>query len=466
MNSWRSLGPADGGISLRYSRYWLNFDAPRDWLVIYDLCRNPLNGNLRNARIELSFSLSAAAYSKSKYADIVPYIMVFALDERCRDLSPPPDTSYTLSDGVAPSLAQLNGMVPSSALPINSTPAYSMTVGVTNAKKVRKRREAEYHAAIKRESAVVAQSVLDKWPDYGSADFREQWLNKSDCDRRLQVYMQSISRNIQLRDHVLQLQSLLQDYESVSTPTPRTMPYVYSAQFVTSSSRAPSYSIRDIFVSRTNTRTLSTEGVSFLGRTVPPASATEDSPPSAAPDSLEILVEELRHSKDPLVQLYGNELSKSHRELLRQNASQPARGVIPSHEFLRLHHFLCSQRKDTMFSEISAALAPSQNVEKISGIAGLWPRITPRSVLRQLAQDRISILPDQWKSVIMRYAISLLKYQQSLRLLELSSKKKYEELLRETEAIRNGDLAESSPDWLLVQVRLLLRWRHSQDILR
>jgi hypothetical protein len=33
MDSWGSLGPAASGISLRYSRYWLEFDASRDWFV-------------------------------------------------------------------------------------------------------------------------------------------------------------------------------------------------------------------------------------------------------------------------------------------------------------------------------------------------------------------------------------------------------------------------------------------------
>jgi hypothetical protein len=94
-------------------------------------------------------------------------------------------------------------------------------------------------------------------------------------------------------------------------------------------------------------------------------------------------------------------------------------------------------------------------VEKANAIAGLWPRITPRSLLRQLAQDRIGTLPDQWKAVITRYAVCLLKYQQSQRLLELSSSQKREELLREIETMRSDVLAESTPDWLLVQVRPL-----------
>jgi hypothetical protein len=140
---------------------------------------------------------------------------------------------------------------------------------------------------------------------------------------------------------------------------------------------------------------------------------------------------------------------------LRQEGSQVAQGTVPSHGPLLTYHDLCTREKDNIFSEISTALAPSQNVEKTHGVSGLWPRITPRSLLHQLTRDRINKLPDQWRSAIMRYATSLLKYRHSVRLLELSSGQRNEELLRETEAIRSDVLAESTPDWLLIQVRPL-----------
>jgi hypothetical protein len=199
---------------------------------------------------------------------------------------------------------------------------------------------------------------------------------------------------------------------------------------------------------------------------VPTSSADGDPfPPEAGSDNLEILIKEFRNSPQPLLKLYGKELSKSYRERLGQNASQSTQGAVPSYGLLRLYHDECSQRKDKLFSEILATLAPSQEVEKTSGIAGLWPRITPRSILSQLAQNRIGTLPDQWKIVITRYAVVLLKYQQSIRLLELLSIQKHEELLRETEAIRDNVLAKSTPDWLLIQVRPLRRRRSDYIIL-
>ena len=156
---------------------------------------------------------------------------------------------------------------------------------------------------------------------------------------------------------------------------------------------------------------------------------TPTAEPLAISDNLDILIEELRNSKQPLLQLYGSELKKSHHELLCQYGSLWVRGGIPSYKVLLVYHHECSHRKDTMFSQICAAVAPSQNVEATNRIAGLWPQKTPRSLLRQLAKDLIDTLPYVWQSMITHYAISLLKYRHSIRLLALSSGQQREELL-------------------------------------
>src|SRR5882762_207709 len=99
-------------------------------------------------KIELSFCLSSAAYSNTKYADIIPFFVALALDEPCRKLSPPPEPSYTLSDGVTPEHTRLKDLVAKSSLPIASTPARFSTIKKTNSADGKTQREAEYHAAI------------------------------------------------------------------------------------------------------------------------------------------------------------------------------------------------------------------------------------------------------------------------------------------------------------------------------
>jgi hypothetical protein len=441
MRSWCSVGSASGNVLLRYSRYWLEFDAKQDWFAISNLCRHAVEGGPRSMKIVLSFCLSAAAYSNSKYADTIPFFVALAVDERCRELSPPTELSYTLSDGVAPERTRLENLVSDSSLPIESIPARFFT----NSTHVDSRRQAEY--VIRRESSQVADSILSQWPDCRFVDFRERWFDKYKCRPSIEKYVGSVSRNKELRDYVQLLEDFLRSYRKVSICF--TLPYAFSPQFITNHSSAPSYSICKVLSSRTDVPTPSADG--------------DPLPPEAGSDDLNILIEELRGSSSPqLLRLYGEELSKSHCES-GQNGSQSAQSAVPSYEPLRLYRDECSQRKDNLSSEISATLAPSKEVEKISEIAGLWPRITPRSILSQLTQNRIGTLPDRWELLITRYAVALLKYQQSIRLLELLSMRKHEELLREIEATRNDVLAESTPDWLLVQVSLL-RGRRSNCV--
>ena len=431
MSSWGSLGPASSKVSLCYSRYWLEFDATRDWFVVYNLCRHAINRGLLRMKIDLSFCLAAAAYNKSKYSDTIPFFVAFALDERCRNRNPPTNITYTLSDGITPILTRLENLVSESALAIESIPSHLLMVEETNAMDIETQQLARYESTIRSKSSLVANSILRQWENYDHRSLRSvglprQWFDESECHQSIEKYFQSISRNYKLRGHAIQLQIILQDYGNVSIPI--ALPYVFSPQFIPGRSEAPLSSI-------------------LLSRRLQPAD----------PDSLKTLIDEFRHSRQPLLKLYGNELEKSRCELVGNSAFESTRCAVPSHgsELLRLYHDECSHEKDKIFFEISAALTPSQNLEKANAIAGLWPRITPRSLLRLLAQDRIGTLPDWWKAAITRYAICLLKCQQSRRLLELSSSQKREELLRETETMRSDVLSESTPDWLLVQVRPL-----------
>ena len=439
MSTWGSLGPASGEVLLHYSRYWLEFDAKLDWFVIYNLCRHAGKGGIKSMKVELSFCLSAAAYSNSKYADAIPYFVAIAMDEHCRDLDPPPHLSYTLSDGITRELTRLESPVSETSLPIESIPWHSLTIKEMNSTDIKTQRREKYKSTIRKESSRVASSIFHR-PDYSFVDFPENWFNEYECRRSIKEYEQSISRNRRLRDHVQLLESYLQRYRKDHTRL--TLPYKFSPNFITNNLRAPPYSIREVLLSRTDVPTPSADADPSPFRV----------PPEAGSDNLEILIKEFRKSSEPLLQLYGGGLSKSHCKWLGQ-------GPVPSHKFLSFYHNQCSQRKKYIFFEILATLSPSKLVDKTSGIAGLWPRITPRSILSQLAQNRIDTVPDQWKIVITRYAVAVLKYQQSIRLLELLELQKHEEFLREIEAIRKDVLVESTPDWLLIQVSPLRRRR-------
>jgi len=183
----------------------------------------------------------------------------------------------------------------------------------------------------------------------------------------------------------------------------------------------------------------------------------ERNPPSWEGDLISLIQEIQQASRESLLRIYGEDLKKSYDDLMGNEATFLVQRRVPSQEALQKYSDLCSKQKDAIFSELSEILAPSQKPDIVLRLSGLWPRITPRSVLRQLSKDHVHTLTDQWKQAIIRYAVAFLKYQQSNRLLELLWSNRDEELLQELDALCEPVAVAHSPDWLLIQVSCFSR---------
>ena len=449
MQSWRSIGPSHEQISLRYSRYWLTFDAAKDWLGIYDICQEALYRNPQESKIKLAFSLSAASFSSSDRADLVPLFLIFATDPRFHGLTRPSASHYELSDGTNPDRSRLQSMICQFRRPINQTPAQNLEVQATDWERASWERRQEYFRITNHKTLEAAQSIVTQWPGR-YYDLSQQWFDTQGCRESVENYLQSISRNIDFKAHIYRLLAILNCHE---TSIPPKEPYSFSPQLSTRPPKAPPPSLREVLMSRANfpwrTRKRPSSGC-VMPSTV--AIATKSYPSPAREDGLSSLIQELQHSQESFLKLYGEDLYKSYGDLLGKGASFLNQRSVPPQEALFKYRDECSEQKDAIFFELSAALSPSQKLENVIGVSGLWPRITPRSILRELSRDRVRTLTDQWKDAITHYAVAFLKYQQSQRLLELSSRRRDEELLREAETTCEDIAAACSPDWLLIQV--------------
>jgi hypothetical protein len=473
LRSWGTIVPSNRQISLRYSRYWLSFDVAKDWLSIYDICQEALSCNPQEVKIKLAFSLSAASFSGFDRAEIVSLVLIFATDPRFDRLTHPPAPYFQLSDGTSPDRARFESMMLQSRRPIEQTPAQNMYVRSADQGQADLERKEEYSRTTNRNMQEVAQSIVTQWPGRDSYpflclklrqyDLPQQWFDTQRWGEMADDYLQSISRNIEFRAHIADLQVVLNSYE---TTTPIANPtYTFSPQFSTRPPKATSPSLRDVLTSRANFPQSKEDLDSLIQESTSPS--LPDVLSSGAiliicflfflfnvlipqsKEDLDSLIQEFRDSGKPLLRLYGDDLQQSYNDLLRKLARFPR--ILPS-ESLRHHRDLCFIKKDALFSDIANALAPDRELEKVVSASGLWPRLTPRSILRELSRNRVDTLDDRWKRAITRYAVALLKYQQSQRMLELSSQHRNEELLREAETACEEIAAACSPDWLLIQV--------------
>jgi hypothetical protein len=261
-----------------------------------------------------------------------------------------------------------------------------------------------------------------------------------------------LSGILRLKDHIEDLQTVLNHYNTACVTDPL---YTFSPRFNVKPSEEVSPSVRCLLVClRDITPQPPFDPSHALSESSSMTTVARSIPRITRDDGLGDLIQEFRSSQKRLLRLYGDDLSKSYSELLQKedlSATERVR-VIPSYKVLHDHRDACRERKDAMFSKLSMALKPNQRVDEVLSTAGLWPRITPRLVLRQLSRDHATTLTEQCKDVIIRYAVAFLKYQQSQRLLELALRHQDDAFFREAETICEKVVEACSCEWLLIQV--------------
>ena len=447
---WKSVGPARKDISLRYSRYWLDFSIAQDWIEIYNLCGKATNHNSQDVKTTLAFSLAAAGFNQPQYRELLPLLLIFATDGRFQRLVPPLEPQFTLSHGTSPDSGHLTTLISKSAYSLQQTPAHTMTMQTAGKRKAAKQRREEYNNVVDGMASAAASTIVSQWPRKIIPNLPCEWFDTSGCREHVDAYLQSIVGNLKLKEHIESLQTVLSDYGTSATCVTDS-PYTFSPQFNAEPSEVVSHTIRHLLMFRPNFTAPSpcdpspakSSATTVVARSIPS---------HIREDGLGSLIQEFQNSQQPLLRFYGDDLNKSYSELLQEDALSATERVIPSYDVLRHHRDVCRERKDEIFSKLSTTLEPHQRVDTIVGMAGLWPRITPQSILRELTKDCANTLTEHWKDVIVGYAVAFLRYQQSQRLLELASRHQDEAFSREAETICEDVAAACPHDWLLIQV--------------
>ncbi|KAG9080244.1 hypothetical protein FRC06_006897, partial [Ceratobasidium sp. 370] len=102
---------------------------------------------------------------------------------------------------------------------------------------------------------------------------------------------------------------------------------------------------------------------------------------------------------------------------------------------------------------VRRSLGPASIIETIASTAGIWPRLTPRIILRRLALHGRETTPSRWLDGLKKYARSYLEYQRSQRLIGLALSHKQEEFHKELDILKaDSGGCTDDPDWLLVQI--------------
>jgi len=452
LKQWSVLGDAYE-VNMKYSHKWCNPKWGDIWLP---LCRK-----LRGVKTSsLLFTFSTAAYTSPQHRQLVHTLLALATDESTwgHNLPMRADASkvsvYDLSKGTKPDHAVLQAILKEAAdfeeSPFNDVTPVAGESGLRNNPR-RQAAIAAFTAKLESQTKDAARQLVDQWPCEDPRNPRvsddSSWLfDLDEAMHSVREHFLSWYRNHTLYQHIVDVQHALHTISRRSVRLP-TLAY-----------RDPPSKPQALHRGDRDCSAVSL--LSLVEQSMPPnlppapsqiSSQFVTSPiiPHTREDSeLKRLFAPFQNSSDSMLrQKYGEQLEASRQAMARQLDSVLLE--VPAESACAGHVTACENHFNETLSIVLNALQPNQR-HKQTFAAGLWPRLTSRTILALLSHTTISRLCESWRDIIMQLAHSLLVFQRARRVHvlqvagdELSLGQELQNLVPENEC---------NPDWQLIQV--------------
>ncbi|KAH7333016.1 hypothetical protein B0J17DRAFT_709438 [Rhizoctonia solani] len=463
LSSWRTLHDPEKRKTLSYRSSWFDLNLKTSWIGFYNLLRR---AETSSNRFMLSSCLAGVAFGQTppEERELIPVFLAFATNPKFRNLDPPSQRLYRLDDEYKPARTQVECFVSAAEYPIEGHPAVLADV-------VRRAGESDYElyqrgvdyyrSNLPEHRSQLVRSLMNQWPRTSQQPPIQihspnanhlKWFDIESCLKSTMEYFSSCMWNVKLKDHLRELQVVLSsDITSSGTTFTRIDHRPVDSPVASRIFCHPWNALNFSNLMHFRLAPDATEIMLFskfsISRSI--GSSTNTS-------RLARLFADLQGSECPLRKQYASDLEESRKELDSKPRPSFPRQLPPTTvEDVSQTRELCKSNLTSSFQQLNSRLSPQTDIEGVIFTAGIWPRITPRSVLQQLSfQNRrhIDSLP-KWRNELIGYAQVFVDYQRSQRLLSFAYSKNTEEFYKELDlASGQFDPGLDNPDWLLVHI--------------
>lgn len=449
-----SLGTIEGPsetLDLTYSSDWLKIQLPAHWFNIYNLCRT--SKTLGN-KYALSACLATAAFSQKLPLSLVATFVALATNTVFQHLPPPRFPLFELKDGYQPNIGRVQELISSAVRAIGEIPTSAMGRGSNPFNgEFGERQCAFYVQQIKKHTADFAQSLTSQWPSIRlqvrSPEFWA-WFKVEECLPEVRDYFTSCSRNVELRKHLREIEQALgcqpaSNIRNVSPVMVCSVPHLGTS--IAPNDPLGMLCLRSLMCTRACTQFTERQIQSEISLSKNSGSAVDTS-------RLLSLFNEFKLDPRPLNRRYGDELDES-RTNLDDKPPITLLTDLPALEHLVKNSTQHHSELKARFQHLRFILAPSNVMDRLVHIAGIWPRITPRTILHQLSFRARLRFADScgWHDELVGYARAFTAYQRAQRLVALAQSGSKQEFYKEVDCtFDESNEGACNPDWLLVQV--------------
>ena len=460
---------------------WHRNGLSRDWFSLYNLCRN---SSRERHTYQLLFLLCSLAYRGDGDVpfELVYTLLGFATMPTFKGLDPPRKTAksgtgtYDLQNGIEPSSAALESILNKYKVPFqSSTESRLPQLNSEGAVQYQERLQREYEASLKQDIATAVSYFSNQWVcKTVKMPLRPPWRLINANDQLFEALNEKFTQwysNKEYLDHIHNVQTVLNTYRLL----PGRLPDEYSLEPgpITAFSHTPYASIgMATLLSKVDPSDLDS-GIVEHNLRMPRGPAQSQPGAATASEVLQKLLTSFNPAENSgAMASFG---SRYIQDLLKSfKALQTQVGVpvykVPRTELLEDNERQCAREVDAILSEIRTALSPAEGTtDSLLQLAGLWPRPTVRTLLRQLTQavqnsdvhrPEHSTLYMGWRALLITFGELTTKLQKATRLCHHARTGNAIEFSREV-ANKGGVgwSAEGYPEWLLFEIEnnLLIR---------
>lgn len=437
-----------------YNPRWMNEELKDVWCSFYDtLTQNPPRYN----KYQLMFLLSAFAYNPAVSLETVGTLLAIATIPQFRDIKLPNYIEYNLYEGYGPDKDALVRAVKDCTADLEEILAleesraellgdldmpFTVRIQVPPARKME----------LDLQSRVFAAKLVSQWPcdtpqppegDYPRLDVQAAMV-------RITPFFKNWYRNNLFEDFVERVQHILNSVNSKETGVFSSYTFkTFGKQKKPSAPKCSPISLAALF-NRPAPRL--PEPPSLVGPSAGgPTPATAQ---TTAGTELQTLIRSFRNKrKKGFHMTYADDLEKSLQALRSEQESVMDDQGKDGKDGLESFKNKCVKNLSDIWGTIEESLKPAEKLgDTLLYKAGLWPRLSPTSLLQHLATagNSKNDIPPGWKTVLVTYGNAITMLQRAERLLNSVGSPDFPKEL-ENIGHQNWDPLERS-DWLLMEI--------------
>ena len=435
-----------------YHSRWMNEELKDVWCSLYDtLTQDPP----RYSKYQLMFLLSAFAYNTTVGLEMIGTLLAIATIPQFRDIKLPNYIEYNLCEGYGPDKDPLVRAVKECTADLEEALSleervelfgdpdlpFAVRVQLPHARKME----------LDSQSRAFVSKLVSQWPcdipqspegDYPRLDVQAAMV-------RITPFFRNWYQNSLFETFIERVQHILDSVNSKETGA--FSPYAFKT-FVKQKPSAPKRSLIRLTALFNRTAPGMPEPPSLLGPSAGgPTPATSQ---TTIGKELQSLIRSLKNKgKKGFHKKYADGLEESLEALRKEQ--EPAVDVLgkDGKEGLESFKNKCEKHLSDIWDTIEESLKPAEKLgDTLLYKAGLWPRLSPTSLLQHLATagDPKVDIPSGWKAVLVTYGNAIVMLQRAERLLNAFGTVDFHKEL-DNEGHQNWEPLEK-PDWLLMEI--------------